>query len=654
MLVNGVLINRAVLSRFLQRLPGETPETVDKLLNPNDHQNVPIAVGLLESIVSLRTLDPTAFTDPADRIAFKALLILSELWDAFLEAFLSEEDSLSEQLASLSKFAHLTYALYIYHNSAFMSNQLYSDSQALVKAAFVCVGRQQDLDPLLPFFLFLLGSDRLEQLFAEVRTQSHDRNCDILQLCARLGISADMVATLNRYPKWDRGHRRRSFRSNGGIDHVNPSHYKGDLIAGHVNLQWSWDEGRRRTENILQKAGIPMDILYSLSRFGGDFMKPNGSTYPGSCTDPDRSVSEDRDCVGSNGCADTEPAASDGASHPNREMVQVDEHELRNLLSSAVESERPLEISQGLPPSDPPAYDAQSAAVQLDWIYVPREDGSDPLSVYKETLLRLWFNEGIDSTLSMDRPRRVRGFSKYGYLPVSVPSENPTVTRLAQALLPSSHDHTLPSAEPEVLDPSTSLDLSSTLFLEDVAIVPIRSADTISLAFIKITDIEVLGRKVTEVSLEDLGKHEEKVFIHGQVFAMQRELIPTAGDDRCFWLWTGEYVRFSPISGRHSDAEHGMKSAYIVRTPGHLVVPAAECMEASSLLPVEHRKVLNQARMPLTYAISDGCLDSILCDTYSSKEISPVSLVSSLPKHGAASNFPYLDSSGGMKIYCYL
>ncbi|EKM60429.1 uncharacterized protein PHACADRAFT_132972, partial [Phanerochaete carnosa HHB-10118-sp] len=248
MLINGVVINQAVLSKFLQRVPEETAESVNKLLNPDDQQNVPAAVGLLESIVSLRNLDPATFTDPADHITFRALLILSELWDAFLGAFLNEADSLSEQLASLSKFAHLAYALYIHHGSAFMPNPLFSDSQALVKAAFVCVVRQQDLDPLALFFLFLLGSDRLEQLFAEVRTQCHDRNCDIKQLCSRLGIAVDMLMTLNRYPSWDRGHRRRSFLRNGGVDHVNPLRFKGDLVAGHVNLQRSWDEGRAGAE----------------------------------------------------------------------------------------------------------------------------------------------------------------------------------------------------------------------------------------------------------------------------------------------------------------------------------------------------------------------------------------------------------------------
>ena len=85
-----------------------------------------------------------------------------------------------------------------------MTNQLYSDMQTLVKAAFVAVARQMLLDDSQALYLCQLGADHLEELFAEVQAQAHDRNCNIVQLAERLSISVDIVAILAEHPEWDR------------------------------------------------------------------------------------------------------------------------------------------------------------------------------------------------------------------------------------------------------------------------------------------------------------------------------------------------------------------------------------------------------------------------------------------------------------------
>ncbi|GJE88456.1 hypothetical protein PsYK624_045390 [Phanerochaete sordida] len=377
-------------------------------------------------------------------------------------------------------------------------------------------------------------------------------------------------------------------------------------------------------------------------------MKPDGHTYPGASTEHDRSLSDENSTAQAStnapGTAEEEPIVTDespGTAEDEAPRLR-DEIELREALQVAIAR---LEATEMVGDRPPATRDV------VDWILVPREDGSDPIPVFKETILRLWFNDGVDSSLSFDRPRRVRGLSKFGYLLAAVPSDNPTVTRLAHELLHDPHlpptDSTASTSALHLLPPA---DTSSTLFPQDIAIVPIRTPDAISLALIKITDIEALGKRVKQVTLQELGRREDKVFVSGQVLVLAREANATAGEGHYFWLWTGEYVQFSHASGKPSKAEDGTRSAYVVRTPGHLVTPVAELMRPSALLAPGSRATLDQLGMPLTYAASDVCLDLLLRQIYSSAQVTAASLLSALPKHGTAKGFPYLGNQGDVRF----
>ncbi|EPS99538.1 hypothetical protein FOMPIDRAFT_28660, partial [Fomitopsis schrenkii] len=144
-LVDGIVINRAVLARFLQMLPGQTKSGIENLIDPADHQNVPRAVNLLRAVVQLSKSRPPSLS-PTDENTYHAICLQATLWESLLVAFVDQHPSLSEQLKHLATFAHIAFALYLHHGSAFMSNQLYSDLQALVKACFTCVAQQQLLD----------------------------------------------------------------------------------------------------------------------------------------------------------------------------------------------------------------------------------------------------------------------------------------------------------------------------------------------------------------------------------------------------------------------------------------------------------------------------------------------------------------------------
>jgi hypothetical protein len=190
-----VILNRAINTQWLERLPTETKESVAVLVDPADHQNVPRAYKLIRACISLgsEAIPPTPEISPADHSTQRAYAMAGEMWRAFLDPFSKGSLSLSEALSDLSKFAHLVCYFYRMHGSSFLSNQLYGDLQTIIKAAFFCVAWQQNLDPEQTFYLYQIGSDRLEEMFTEVRTESHDSNVDALQLSERLSSAADSV-----------------------------------------------------------------------------------------------------------------------------------------------------------------------------------------------------------------------------------------------------------------------------------------------------------------------------------------------------------------------------------------------------------------------------------------------------------------------------
>ncbi|KAJ6522010.1 hypothetical protein B0H19DRAFT_850471, partial [Mycena capillaripes] len=224
--IAGTILNRSILTKWLQRLPEETPQTVAILVDPADHQNVPRAYKLLKAIISLGAegIPDSPSLNPTEKSTRRAFSLAGEMWNAFLEAFLSQEMTLSQRLESLSKFAHMAFVFYRLHGSSFLSNQ-------------------QELDPEQAFYLYQIGSDRLEELFAEVRTESHDSNFDALQLSERLSSAADAQGIFDEHPEWHQGHIRRSW-SGKEADHVNPTYFTGDQTVKNVVHTTVWRSGR--------------------------------------------------------------------------------------------------------------------------------------------------------------------------------------------------------------------------------------------------------------------------------------------------------------------------------------------------------------------------------------------------------------------------
>jgi hypothetical protein len=134
------------------------------------------------------------------------------------------------------------------------------------------------------FWLILLGTDRLEELFGILRTMvGNDANLDILQLVSRLSGTTEVANILAKYPQWDRSPRRLKLpamsRESKDIpdsaDHIKPGSWRGNVRVKDVSLQTSWNRGRRIIEAEFE--GLK-HLLHELDNSEGiDILSPFGT-----------------------------------------------------------------------------------------------------------------------------------------------------------------------------------------------------------------------------------------------------------------------------------------------------------------------------------------------------------------------------------------
>ncbi|KIY66557.1 hypothetical protein CYLTODRAFT_491339 [Cylindrobasidium torrendii FP15055 ss-10] len=281
--VGDTTITSVELAHQLSQLPSLTPAGALDLMDPDDKQDVPRAVELIEALGDIEEQSDTMVTSETakmEKVAFVAHVLAY-----FLEPFISGDMSLSEQLKSLSTYAHLTYAMYKKHGLSFLTSPLYVDSHAVVKTIFstsACLAALND--PELVYLIILEGTDRLENIFSNVRTQDHSRNFDVLQLSQKLSIAAMLTEIFSRYPHLNRGHRRRDLTKRG-VDRVSPSDvdHSNKAVVG-VDIPKAWNDGRAQANRILQKfLGYTYDLFeHDFAQPSVDMMRPDGIHYVGS------------------------------------------------------------------------------------------------------------------------------------------------------------------------------------------------------------------------------------------------------------------------------------------------------------------------------------------------------------------------------------
>lgn len=295
-LVNGVAINKTLIAGWLERMTGHdwSDESIHSLLNPKDPQDLPRAIKLLCLVAEIRmSVDATEFT-PSELKTYRALCLLGEMFDALVEPFINPTLSLSEQLIQLVKFAHLICAMFIKHESAFISNQLYGDLQCMVKNAIFQIAHSKVLNPYLKVFLCLLGDDVLETLFGRSRMiGGHSPNMAIDEFRQRVGSALRMDEIFRKYPWLERRARRLNLVRSRDVDHLSPDAWEGDLTAGSCDIRACYKAGVAQAVAILESYGCSIDFEAQFAPEDVDLMRPKGGKYPGVSKDVDRSMPDD-------------------------------------------------------------------------------------------------------------------------------------------------------------------------------------------------------------------------------------------------------------------------------------------------------------------------------------------------------------------------
>ena len=179
-----------------------------------------------------------------------------------LSFFVFPKSSLDESLGNISAISHVLFYLYATGNQA-IPNVLYHDIQSTVQNAFFTATKYKILVPNM--YLYQLGSDQAEQLFSSVRTQNHDRNCDVFQLESRLSRILDEM--LSKHSNWKQKPTR---LGRSTVDHINPSDWSTDIKTRELSLLSCWDWGELRA-----KKALPTDLTLDFDKHL-TILKPKG------------------------------------------------------------------------------------------------------------------------------------------------------------------------------------------------------------------------------------------------------------------------------------------------------------------------------------------------------------------------------------------
>lgn len=493
MVVNGVCVNRDLLTLWLERLPNHNwaETSIHVLLDPGDTQDVGLTIKLLLCIIALKKLDPEDY-DPSEAAELEALHLLGETFDALVQPFINVDFSLSQQIESLVTFSHLLCALYLQNGTSFMSNQLYGDLQAMVKNAILMVPKTRLINGQLKVFICLLGDDVLEALFGRCRMiGGHSPNCSICELRDRFGSAMNLDYIYENHPELERKPRRLKLLRTRDVDHLRPPEWKGELTADSCNLQHCWPAGVKIAEYILKKYGVKMAMSFSerFKRKNTDLMRPFGGKYPAISAEVDRSMA--------NLSAHHDTSGPALTLDPNANPT----HLIRDTDFDAMYTEETAE---------------RAAAAAAGTHSVFAEIDADGHLTHKKAVCRTLFDMTHDSHASHDRLQRIRGFTIGGKSWVREETRT------------------------EAMSPLTHFQLGN-IFSTFIC----HNGTHLALALAKCTLIKrgppnSKSPSISAVPLAELSLPSSPYTISGQIFS----LVPISAD-ASKWAWTGEFVSLS-------------------------------------------------------------------------------------------------------------
>ncbi|KAJ7794193.1 hypothetical protein B0H14DRAFT_2392706, partial [Mycena olivaceomarginata] len=488
----------------LSALSEVTIERAQQLLNPGDKQNVPKAVSLVQHLDKLKDLELPIH--PGEIQMRKSVVFFSKVLGYFVFPFITVEMSLSQQVTSLSTYAFLAAALEMRHGSFCFTGPLYSDSQATIKNIVFTIAKLQILDGKLKFYILLEGTDRLEGVFSDCRTQDHARNFDIEKLVQKLAVGVLINATFQRNPDLDQGHRRLKLSGALGIDHLNPKSWVGDACVGNVDLPKAWAEGAVNANNLLVEHFGPsrrVDFVGKFSQPDCDLLRPLGKVYVG--LDPKhedkRSEEENED--------ESLPA------------VHVNLTDIQNSPRPAVLC--PEEVQAVQENVADQGHDDMPLGMDLDHFFPDDSDGNEvpaAFSKFVEAEGKKYLKSSLVATLSSNRSKKA----------------TMRTLRVRGVALEDLH-----SRRSKEFDP-TDLDEDNLLKSGDLVATLLHASEKICVGLFIVKAIRTGTDKksisnLTAVSLSDLKDLQKKVVVTGQLMEMKNPVIE--GQPADFWEWTG-------------------------------------------------------------------------------------------------------------------
>ncbi|KAJ7279506.1 hypothetical protein C8J57DRAFT_1175396 [Mycena rebaudengoi] len=539
----------------LAALPDVTIEQARQLLDPSDKQNVPKAVALVQQLNKVGNLPPPV--NPTDVQTRKAVVFFSKVLSFFVNPFINVEMSLSEQVESLATYAFLAAALEIKHGSFCFTGPLYSDSQATIKNIIIMIAKMQLVNPNLKFYIILEGTDRLEVVFSDCRTQDHARNFDIDQLAGKLGVAALINAAFQRNPDLDRGHRRLSLKAALGIDHINPASWEADACVGNVDLRKRWDAAEMKANNLLEDYFGPAGRVDFATRFAdrkSDLLRPLGHYVGLDAKHEDKRSEEESNVPLFPVGEDSENPLENKDDDDDRPGVLSPE-ELQSVQNDFADEDfqdMPLgmDLDQFFP--DKPLRDHNDGTNQ---------DEEEPAAFSKvlEVEGKKYLKSSLVATLSSNRSKkatmrtlRVRGVAL----------------------------EDLRSRKCEEFD-ITDLDDEDLLKSGDLVATLVHSGKKICLAIFLVKGIRIGADKSirTAASLLDLGNPESKATVLGQLMEMRNPLPDTENaDPATFWEWSGQYLSLD-VTARDDRETRRM---FVAEIPGVLIHPVGPSVSKAS------------------------------------------------------------------------
>lgn len=389
LVVGGVRLTPTVIRAHLNAA-GVSADHIRSILNPEDKQDVRLAYDLLKAIWTLSRTSDAVDNSPGFIATQEALWTLGQLLQHITLPYICIDLSISEQFERLSAAAHLAMYLQRVDGKDGVPALLFTDIMLMVKNAMFCVAKAQEDDRDGSFWLILLGTDRLEELFGNLRTMvGNDANLDVLQVSWRISGTTEVSNILAKYPHWDRPPRRLNLPALARdftplphtTDHLKPGAWKGDQRLNTISLRNAWISGRRAIEKCIPLSLVEFSKMEDASY---DMFSPCGKVLIGPTAVP--SSANDENDLEDNG---------NGAGSTDGVVVEGDG------ADAQIEMEDTVEAEEGFEEETFPGSRSFERTVHINGLEVPKSRALNIFGKYRKL------------PASTDRLKRVQHEERY-------------------------------------------------------------------------------------------------------------------------------------------------------------------------------------------------------------------------------------------------